>query len=120
MPRGLAGLLLVALGAGLFVAGGYLYMDILAAGAVIPTLLGLALLAGGPAALRWSLPMVLFLGFMVPLPYFIETAVGRPLQGIATAGSTWLLQLIGCRPCPRGTRSCWSRAGSPSSRRATG
>lgn len=91
-PRGL---LLVAVGAMLFVAGGYLYMDILAAGAVIPTLLGLALLIGGPAALRWCWPMVLFLGFMVPLPYFVETAVGRPLQAIATRGSTWLLQLIG-------------------------
>jgi exosortase len=89
------GLLLVVLGAGLFVAGGYLYMDILAAGAVIPTLLGLALMVGGRAALRWSLPMVLFLGFMVPLPYFVETAVGRPLQAIATRGSTWLLQLSG-------------------------
>ena len=35
--------------------------------AVLPCLLGLALLAGGWAALRWSWPAIAFLFFMIPL-----------------------------------------------------
>jgi exosortase len=89
------GLFLIGLGAALFVAGGFLYLDSVAAGALIPTLLGVTLLLGGPAALRWAGPMVLFLVFMIPLPYAVETALGRPLQSLATAGSTWMLQTAG-------------------------
>lgn len=89
------GLLLLALGALAFVAGGFLYLDSLSAGALIPTLFGIVLLLGGPAALRWSGPMILFLVFMIPLPYAVETALGQPLQSIATKGSTWLLQALG-------------------------
>jgi len=32
---------------------------------------------------------------MVPLPYFIETGLSRPLRGIATQWSTWVLQTVG-------------------------
>jgi exosortase len=38
---------------------------------------------------------VLFLWFMVPLPFRIETAVSLPLQGVATKLSCWTLQLLG-------------------------
>ena len=89
------GLLLLAVGAATYVAGGVLYLDSLSAGALIPTLFGITLMLGGPAALRWAWPMILFLGFMIPLPYAVETALGRPLQSIATAGSTWVLQTLG-------------------------
>jgi exosortase len=89
------GLIPVLLGAAMYVAGGFFHLDVLSAGALIPTLLGAALLLGGPAALRWSWPMILFLGFMIPLPYFVETAVGQPLQSVATRGSTWVLQTLG-------------------------
>jgi len=89
------GLILLTLGAVAYVLGGFLYLDSLSAGALIPALFGVALLLGGPAALRWSWPMILFLGFMIPLPYAVETALGRPLRSIATEGSTWLLQLFG-------------------------
>lgn len=89
------GLIPLAIGAAAFVGGGFLYLDSLSAGAMIPALFGVTLLLGGPAALRWAWPMILFLGFMIPLPYAVETALGRPLRSIATAGSTWLLQLFG-------------------------
>ena len=89
------GLILITIGAIGYVVGGYLYLDFACGGALIPTLLGAALLLGGPAALRWSWPMIAFLAFMVPLPYRLESALGGPLQGIATSGSTWLLQTIG-------------------------
>ena len=39
--------------------------------------------------------MIAFLAFMVPLPYAFETALGRPLQGVATRASTWVLQTLG-------------------------
>ena len=57
--------------------------------------MGALLLLNGTKALRWGLPMIAFLMFMVPLPYAFETALGRPLQGIATQGSTWVLQTLG-------------------------
>src|SRR5262245_54695823 len=56
------GLIPLALGAAAYVAGGMLALDALSAGALIPTLFGVALLLGGPAALRWSWPIILFLG----------------------------------------------------------
>jgi len=89
------GLIPLAAGAAGFVAGGYLYADWLAAGSLIPTLLGLALVLGGRPALRWAAPAVGFLAFMLPLPYRVETALGRPLQSVATASSTWALQTLG-------------------------
>lgn len=89
------GLILLALGASAYVAGGYLYLDFVAAGAVIPILFGTVLLLGGPAALRWSWPMIAFLAFMVPFPFVVENALGRPLQGVATRCTTWVLQTLG-------------------------
>jgi exosortase len=43
----------------------------------------------------WSLPAVVFLGFMVPLPFRMERWISMPLQGIATQVSGWILQLFG-------------------------
>src|SRR4029077_18020581 len=45
--------------------------------------------------LGWAWPSMVFLAFMVPLPYRIETALGAPLQAIATTASTFLLQTLG-------------------------
>jgi exosortase len=44
---------------------------------------------------RWSLPSVLFLWFMVPLPFRLEHALSRPLQYAATHASCWILQCFG-------------------------
>jgi exosortase len=64
-------------------------MSMLLAGAAAVVLLG------GLAALRWALPGILFLIFMVPLPYRLEISLGYPLQRIATIGSTFFLQVLG-------------------------
>src|SRR5947207_6678484 len=69
------GLPLLAAGLALRFAGTYLYFDWLGLAALFPSLMGLALLAGGLPALRWSWPAVLFLAFMVPLPFRLETAL---------------------------------------------
>ncbi len=58
-------------------------------------LAGMALAVGGKEALRWSWPAILFLGFMVPLPYRLQMALGGFLQDIATTISTYLLQTFG-------------------------
>jgi exosortase len=63
--------------------------------AILPCFFGLALLAGGRAALRWSWPAVAFLFFMIPLPYSVEIALGGPLQKVATLGSAFMLQALG-------------------------
>ena len=63
--------------------------------ALLPYLGGLALLAGGRSFLGWMWPSIAFLVFMVPLPWRIETALGPPLQSVATKASTYLLQTLG-------------------------
>jgi exosortase len=89
------GLVVVAAGAAAYVAGAYLYLDVLAGGAFLVTLAGVVLLVGGPPALKWAGPAVAFLAFMLPLPFAVETALGQPLRRVATLGSTWVLQTAG-------------------------
>jgi exosortase len=43
----------------------------------------------------WSLPSIIFLWFMVPLPYRVERWLSLPLQGAATKLSCWVLQILG-------------------------
>jgi exosortase len=87
------GLLAAALGVRLvgavFVSEWFDALSMLVAGA------GAVVVLGGLAALRWVLPGLLFLVFMIPLPYRVEITLGYPLQRIATIGSTYLLQTLG-------------------------
>lgn len=89
------GLALIALGVALGMVGSRFYLGWFDGLSLLPALAGLALLAGGRAALRWAAPSIAFLIFMVPLPYRIETALGSPLQSAATIVSTFLLQTCG-------------------------
>lgn len=85
----------LALALGLRFAGIYAYFDWLAAFALLPLLAGLALLFGGWSALRWAWPAILFLVFMIPLPFFLELRLAHPLQAIATRVATYALQTLG-------------------------
>jgi exosortase len=89
------GLALVALGAAFQLVGGYLSVGTLDGLAVLPYLGGVALLLGGLRGLEWAWPSIGYLTFMVPLPWRVETAMGPPLQSIATMVSTYLLQTLG-------------------------
>ena len=89
------GLPLLAAGVLLRLVGAYVFLDWLQAISLLPILAGLVLLVAGPRALRWSWPAVAFLGFMIPLPFRVETALSLPLQQLATTVSTYALQTLG-------------------------
>ncbi|MBX9623565.1 MAG: exosortase/archaeosortase family protein [Gemmataceae bacterium] len=86
---------IVLLGVGLRLYAFYGYQPWLDAGSLVVVLLGLVAAAGGRPAVRWAGLAVLFLGFMIPLPYQLQTALGGALQRIATVCSTYLLQTVG-------------------------
>jgi exosortase len=56
---------------------------------------GVVWLLGGFRLLRWSLPSILFLWFMIPWPYRVERMLSLPLQRIAATLSCWTLQILG-------------------------
>jgi exosortase len=89
------GLAALGLGAALQLVGGYYRIESIEGLALLPDLVGICLLVGGWAVLAWAWPAIAFLGFMVPLPWRLETALAAPLQYLATSASTYLLQTLG-------------------------
>jgi exosortase len=82
-------------GAGLRLAAAYWYFDWFEGASLLVSLAGLALLAGGWPALRWSLPAIAFLLFMVPLPHRVDSALAGTLQGIASSSCKGVLHTLG-------------------------
>jgi exosortase len=89
------GLAILAGAALLRLASAYFYFDPLDAFSLLPALVGMCVLLGGWPALGWAWPGIAFLGFMLPLPYQLETALGVPLRRFATLASTYLLETLG-------------------------
>jgi exosortase len=73
----------------------YWYYALLDPLSFVPMVGGLCLLVFGWRGMRWYLPSVIFLVFMVPLPGKIADLLSHPLQRIATISSTYLVQLLG-------------------------
>ena len=94
-PGLVIGGLLLALGIGLRLAGVYWYYLWLDTIAIVPCVAGLCWLLGGWAAWRWAWPAILYLAFMIPLPYRLSTALSAPLQSVATTIGTFIMQTIG-------------------------
>jgi exosortase len=94
-PGLILGLLLLALGFGMRMAGVYRYYLWLDALAIVPCAAGVCWLLGGLAAWRWAWPAILYLVFMIQLPYQVSTALSAPLQSLATTVGTFLMQTIG-------------------------
>jgi exosortase len=86
------GALVLALAVLMRAAAGYYYAFWPERLSLLVALAGLALAAGGSAALRWAWPSVLFLAFMLPIPGSLLTG---PMQRVATAGSVAALQTLG-------------------------
>lgn len=63
--------------------------------ALLPCIAGVVALFGGKPALRAAWPAIMFLVFMIPLPYKLEVALGAPLQTLASRGSAFMLQVLG-------------------------
>jgi len=71
---------------------------------LILCLTALVMVAGGRAGLERYWPPIVFLLFMVPLPYEASRLLGAQLQNIATIVSTYLLQCFGQPAISEGNR----------------
>jgi exosortase len=89
------GLVGIVLGATLQLAGGYYRIQSVEGLSLVFYVGGLTLLVGGWRILECAWPSIAFLVFMVPLPWSVESALGPPLQFIATVSSTYVLQTLG-------------------------
>jgi exosortase len=76
-------------------AGDFFFLTFLGGWSILPWVAALVALAGGRPLLAWSWPAILFLAFMVPLPFSVEHELSGPLQRIATVLSTAVLQFLG-------------------------
>lgn len=90
------------LGAAARLVGTVYSFEWLDAGSLLPSVLGIILLTGGPAALRWAWPACVFLLFILPWPYQFDVLVTFPLRRIATVASTYALQTLGVPALARG------------------
>jgi exosortase len=89
------GLALLTLGVVIRLLGGTFIFFWFDAVSLLPILAALVLLSAGKSATKAVWPAIAFLFFMIPLPYKLETALGSPLQTLASRGSTFLLQVLG-------------------------
>jgi exosortase len=98
--RGLAwpGLVLLAIALAIRTFAGLIRLDSLDGYSIVLWAAGAVWLLAGPRVLGWSLPSILFLAFMVPIPYRAERVLSLPLQRTAATLSSWVLQLFGV-PC---------------------
>lgn len=77
------------------VAAGLYYLTPLDGWSLPLTVAGIVWLLYGWEFLKWSLPSIVFLWFMVPMPYSVESWFSVPLQAIATKLSTATLIMLG-------------------------
>lgn len=97
------GVLLLGLVVLLRLVAAWAYVDAVDGWTIPLVAISLAWIVGGRGFLVWALPALLFLFFMVPLPFRVENELSRPLQWIATRASTFVLQLMGQPAISEGT-----------------
>jgi exosortase len=94
-PMPILGCTLLAATLGLRAASGALLFYQFDAASLLLSLVAASLAFGGVPLLKRTGPAIVFLIFMVPLPYELERNVGAPLKTAATVSSTFLLQTLG-------------------------
>jgi exosortase len=94
------GLMLLSLAARL--VGAYFYFESLDFISLIGSLSGAVLLCFGGPVIAWSLPAVLFLAFMIPMPHTVETTLRAPLRKFGTTAATFVIQAMGFNAFPQG------------------
>lgn len=92
---GWGGLALLVLVLALRIVGRLAYMDFLDGWTLVPWVAGLVWLFCGRQVLWWSLPAIVFLALLTPMPYRVESLLSFKLQGISTAISSVLLRILG-------------------------
>jgi exosortase len=102
-PNPWVGVSLLALGIGMRLVGVYYFYMWLDPLSLLPCLMGLCWLLGGRAAWRWSWSAILFLSFMIPLPYRFASSLSGPLQRVGTEASTFIMQVLGLPAISEGT-----------------
>lgn len=86
---------LVAVGVLIRVFGVYARVLTFEGLSLLPHMMGVLVLIFGTGALRWALPGVFYLAFMIPLPGAIAGSLSGLLQTIATQVSTFVIQMLG-------------------------
>jgi exosortase len=89
------GLLLVLLSLTLRLTAGFYYIPQIDGWSIPLWIAGVVWTFGGWSLARWAMPAMLFLYFMVPLPFRVERMLSLPLQTTATSLSVWALQCLG-------------------------
>ncbi len=89
-----AGLILLAVaGVMRYIAARY-YLETVDGWSIPFWIAGSVLLVWGSSILKWALPSIVFLFFMVPLPYRLESILAYPMQRVSTVASTFALQSL--------------------------
>lgn len=94
-PAIIGGLALVLLSACVRYAGSRFFVDSLDGWSIMVWTAGVIAALAGWRVLIWCLPSVLFMWFMVPMPYRLESAFRQPLQELATKISCATLVVLG-------------------------
>ncbi len=89
------GTLLLVASIAIRAAGTAVFLNYVDGLSFLVAIFGLIVFAAGLPGARWSMPAVAFLGFMLPLPFAVQTGMSGVLQGIATRASTYLLVACG-------------------------
>jgi exosortase len=94
-PAALGGIALVLLSVLARYLGVRVFLDAADGWSMMIWLAGVVVALGGWQVLRWSLPSLLLLWFMIPMPYRVEIAFRQPLQQLATKLSSATLVVLG-------------------------
>lgn len=89
------GIALLALGLVLLLFGAATHELFTSRASLVPMLMGIVLFLYGPEALRLLLMPLLFLLFMIPLPYTIYDALALPLKALVSMVATGGIKLLG-------------------------